>query len=355
MARHRAAHESGLQPDADASDAGARETTDVDTGDTDMARTKDTTDEDTMDADGNKSGGTDNDAEDNTADEVPAERTAEADSFWSDVRVDPVEIALPSGVGYTLRAYRAPADLGAVEGDEPEADDEAGAAGAGDAEPAAGTVTDGGSDGERSDAEASDEAEDDDDEADEPEDDEAEAEADEDEDEDEAELEEPAEPDEVPVFLTQRGRLLLFHEPQALVEFLRSDETHALLALDTAEELARRIHVEYVVPAEEDHYELDLLVENLRRGHDVWEPELIVKAGELARDLGYALRLDSVLTALAGGSPLDDLDEAARTATSGGFSGFLARRRMKKIAPQQAALAWRTIIGKIRGAVDWRE
>src|SRR3954451_2023013 len=33
-------------------------------------------------------------------------RTATATKFWSGVNVEPVEIALNSGVGYTLRAYR---------------------------------------------------------------------------------------------------------------------------------------------------------------------------------------------------------------------------------------------------------
>src|SRR5262249_25480434 len=33
-------------------------------------------------------------------------RSESADELWAAVRIDPVEIALPSGVGYTLRAYR---------------------------------------------------------------------------------------------------------------------------------------------------------------------------------------------------------------------------------------------------------
>jgi hypothetical protein len=35
--------------------------------------------------------------------------------------------------------------------------------------------------------------------------------------------------------------------------------------------------------------------------------------------------------------------------------GFFAKRRLKKIGAQQAALGWRTIIGKISAAVDWRD
>jgi hypothetical protein len=44
-----------------------------------------------------------------------------------------------------------------------------------------------------------------------------------------------------------------------------------------------------------------------------------------------------------------------RGVTAGGFGAFRARRRMRKIGAQQAALGWRTIIGKISAAVDWRD
>ena len=105
----------------------------------------------------------------------------------------------------------------------------------------------------------------------------------------------------------------------------------------------------------EDRYELDLVVENLRGGHDTWDLPLLIAAGEVARDLGHALRLKPVILALAPGSPLDDLDESLRKAESGGMSGYLGRRRLRKIGAQQASLGWRSIIGKISAAVDWRD
>jgi len=97
------------------------------------------------------------------------------------------------------------------------------------------------------------------------------------------------------------------------------------------------------------------VVENLRGGHDAWDPNLILSAGEVARDIAYALRLDGVLNVLSPGAPLDNLDEALRSATSGGVGGFLAKRRVRKIGAQQASLGWRTVIGKISGVVDWRD
>ena len=93
----------------------------------------------------------------------------------------------------------------------------------------------------------------------------------------------------------------------------------------------------------------------LRGGPDAWDPPLILKAGELARDLGFALRIESIVIALASGSPLDDLDEALRGAESGGVGSFFAKRKLRKIPAQQSSLAWRTIIGKISAAAEWRD
>jgi hypothetical protein len=77
--------------------------------------------------------------------------------------------------------------------------------------------------------------------------------------------------------------------------------------------------------------------------------------GGVARDLAYALRLPAVLDMLSSGSSLDDLDEALRSTVSGGLGGFRGRRRLRRIGAQTASLGWRTIIGKISAAVDWRD
>jgi hypothetical protein len=61
------------------------------------------------------------------------------------------------------------------------------------------------------------------------------------------------------------------------------------------------------------------------------------------------------MDSLSPGSPLDDLDEVMRSAAGGGLSGFFARRKLKKIGAEAAPLSWRTIIGKISAAVDWRD
>ena len=96
-------------------------------------------------------------------------------------------------------------------------------------------------------------------------------------------------------------------------------------------------------------------MKNLRGSHDEWDPGLIVQSGQLARDLGHALRIKPVVLALSPGSPLDDLDEALRGVAAGGVGTFFARRKAKKIGTETASLGWRTVIGKISAVVDWRD
>ena len=269
--------------------------------------------------------------------------------LWDEVRIQPVEIALPGGVGLTLRAYRKASELTPteIEGDDDDPFDarERAAAAARaaeeevivDEEYATLIAEDTGAAGRK-----------DGDEAEEP--DPADFE-----DEEQAAKEREAAEEEVPVFLSHRGRLLAFKTPESLVSFIRSGAPHDLAQLDTWSTVAERVKSSDVDPLPEDRYELDLVVENLRGGHDTWDLPLLIAAGEVARDLGHALRIKPVILALAPGSPLDDLDESLRKAENGGMGGYFGRRRLKKIGAQQASLGWRSIIGKISAAVDWRD
>lgn len=274
-------------------------------------------------------------------------RSSRTDALWAEVRVDPIEIALPGGVGYTLRAYRMSSEVAppTPAGHVDEESDEFEAASAAVARRRRASDDEDREGDDRDD----DERDLDDEDLDEDEDDEDEA-TDFDDDEEDEEPEQ-----EVPVFLARNGKLFLFHSPDALVKFVKSGADNDLKQIDTWDTLVERITSEDIVPLEEDTYELDLVVENLRGGSDAWDAPLILRAGEIARDLSYALRIDPVLVALSPGTPLDQLDETLRAAEQGGLSGMLARRRLRKIPAQQSSLAWRTIIGKISAAVDWRD
>ncbi len=278
------------------------------------------------------------------SDESEASAGLSGRELWDEVRISPVEIALPGGVGLTLRAYRKASELTPTEidtdDDDPfEARERAAAAARADSEEvivdeeyqALLAADDAPADRKDGDVEEPDPADF----------------------EDEADAE--AEDEEVPVFLSHRGRLLTFKSPESLVSFIRSGAPHDMAQLDTWATVAERVQSSDVDPLPEDRYELDLVVENLRGGHDTWDLPLLIAAGEVARDLGHALRLKPVILALAPGSPLDDLDESLRKAESGGMGGYLGRRRLKKIGAQQASLGWRSIIGKISAAVDWRD
>lgn len=289
--------------------------------------------------------------------ERPSAREADR-ALWDELRIDPVEIALPAGTGFTLRAYRparelTPTDVAERDQDDPflarrqavETDDEDDdevvildeelAAEFAEAEEADGkprrrkpTADD--ADTDAADADATEESDSDD-------------------------AEDEAGDEEVPVFLSHRGKLLLFKTPESLVSFVRSGAPNDMSQLDSWNELSERVEPADIVPLDEDTYELDLVVENLRGGHDTWDSTLLIEAGEVARDIAYALRLPAVLDMLSAGSSLDDLDEALRATANGGIGGFLGRRRLKKIGAQTASLGWRTIVGKISAVVDWRD
>jgi hypothetical protein len=271
--------------------------------------------------------------------------------LWEEVGIEPVEIALPGGVGLTLRAFRKSSELTPTEIEAEEEDP---------------------FDARRRVAAAEDDEEEvilDEEfqallaegEVDQTVDEDAKAAADSDEpdpeefEDDTSEDDAKAADEDVPMFLSHKGKLLAFKTPESLVSFIRSGAPHDLAQLDSWAALAEQVESTDIDPQAEDRYELDLVVENLRGGHDTWDLPLLIAAGEVARDLGYALRLKPVILALSPGSPLDDLDDSLRSAESGGMGGFLGRRRLKKIGAQQASLGWRSVIGKISAAVDWRD
>ncbi|GIH10817.1 hypothetical protein Rhe02_88840 [Rhizocola hellebori] len=267
---------------------------------------------------------------------------AEASAIWAEYEISPVEIAMPGNkVGLTLRAYRMASALTPTDVSEREDEDEvfnsrdARRSAEDDELPefewtkeqldeiAAGPAED-------TLAEEAVEAD--------------EADSDEDAKEDDA-----AEDEEVPIFLSHKGKLLLFRSAEGLVTFVKSKSPHDLAQLEGWKKFVGKVKPADIDADESDTYELDLVVENLRGGPDAWDPDLLLSAGELARDLGFALVLPKVLLSLAPGSPLDDLDEALRS------TGFFAKRKLRKIGSEQASISWRSVIGKISSAVDWRD
>ncbi|GAA2885768.1 hypothetical protein Acy02nite_42480 [Actinoplanes cyaneus] len=267
--------------------------------------------------------------------------------LWEQVRVEPIEVALPGGVGLTLRAYRKVSELTPTELDVEEEDPfDSRKRAALDEDGEEGVIVD-----EEYEALL---AEDEDEDATD-EDGEKKSAGKADADDESEEVKDQSDDEEVPMFLSHKGRLLAFKNAEALVSFIRSGAPHDLAQLDTWSDLTERVQSSDIDPLPEERYELDLVVENLRGGHDTWDLPLLIAAGEIARDLGYALRLKPVILALSPGSPLDDLDDSLRAAESGGMGGFFGRRRLKKIGAQQASLGWRSVIGKISAAVDWRD
>jgi hypothetical protein len=244
-------------------------------------------------------------------------RSAAADKFWNATGVDPVAVSLGKETGYTLRAYRMSDTLPPDEEQEtPESRD---------IDPGI---------------------------SDEPENPEANEEPSEADFADEEQVD--VAPEEVPVFLTRKGSLMLFRTPAALVRYVQSSDDNDLAAIDEYGDLQEGIKTEYIVCDEADNYALDKVVANLRKGHAEWDAELLISAAEIGRDLSHALRLHSVVDSLAPGSPLDDLDEAMRAIVDGGLRAMFAKRKVRKLGVEQTAIAWRGVIGKITDVADWR-
>lgn len=257
-------------------------------------------------------------------------------TIWEEYELSPVEIALPGNkVGVTLRAYRMESELTPTDISEREDEDDVFSG----RDARLPLDEDNLPEFEWTEEQLEEVA-------DAPAEDELAAEAVED---DADEDEKPSKDQEVPIFLTHKGKLLLFKTPEGLVKFVKSKAPHDMKQLKDWSKFTKSLKVDDIDVPEDDTYELDLVVENLRGGPDAWEPPLLLRAGEIARDLGYALQLKKVIVSLAAGSPLDDLDDALRA------TGFFARRRLKKIGTEQASISWRSIVGKISAAVDWRD
>jgi hypothetical protein len=151
-----------------------------------------------------------------------------------------------------------------------------------------------------------------------------------------------------PVFLGRDKVVYAFRSAEGLVDFLRSGEPHDLADLPGWEEVGSTADID-VTPDELGVYHLDMVVEMLRAGPDSWDFELLVLAGEAARDVAKYAELSEVLTALAPGSPLDTLDDDLRD------GGFLARRRLRKRGGDGLAIGWRSVIGRLTSAVEFRD
>lgn len=151
-----------------------------------------------------------------------------------------------------------------------------------------------------------------------------------------------------PVFLGAGGVAYVFRSTEGLIDFIRSDEPHDLTELDDWDDVKTATDID-VTPDEMGIYQLDMVVTMLRGGADSWDPELLVLAGECARDLGKYADLDDVLAALGPGSPLDELDDDLRN------GGILARRRLRKLNGDNLAIGWRSVISRLGGAVDFRD
>lgn len=151
------------------------------------------------------------------------------------------------------------------------------------------------------------------------------------------------------MFLGANGRPYLFREPAGLVAFVRGGEPHDLADLPEWERVRAAAALD-VTPQLLNRYELDLVVDVARAGADGWgdaERQLLLLAGEIARELASYTGRTVVQELLAPGSPLDALDDDLRR------GGLFARRRLRRYPGEQIALGWRRVVRELEAAVQW--
>ncbi len=151
-----------------------------------------------------------------------------------------------------------------------------------------------------------------------------------------------------PLFLGRDRVAYAFRTGDGLVAFLRSGVPHDLVDLPGWETITAAGEID-PTPDELGTYALDEVVAQLRAGPDAWDDELLVLAGEVARDLAQYAGLPDVLAALAPGSPLDALDDDLRN------GGYLARRRLRRLDPDKLAIGWRSVVSRLAAAVEFRD
>jgi hypothetical protein len=103
----------------------------------------------------------------------------------------------------------------------------------------------------------------------------------------------------------------------------------------------------------QNRYRLDLAPVTLERNPRQWLIDLIIHAGDIARELTYALDIAEAHELLGPGTLLDRLDDALRVAQSSPFRRQ-ARRDLRAFDQTRLVAGWRRVVEVIEARMDWR-
>ncbi|WP_051798096.1 Hsp70 family protein [Catenuloplanes japonicus] len=155
------------------------------------------------------------------------------------------------------------------------------------------------------------------------------------------------------VFASEDGRLPLFPRPERAADDAAGGEQHTMTRVLHWEAMAESMANAFLPLAKERRYRLDLPPVTLARDPKDWLLDVVVDAGDLARELVHALEIEEAYELVEPGSMLDVLDDALRVARRSMFRRQ-ARRDLDVFDRRLIVADWRRVTRLIEARVDWR-
>ncbi|MEV4518577.1 hypothetical protein AB0K00_57685, partial [Dactylosporangium sp. NPDC049525] len=160
------------------------------------------------------------------------------------------------------------------------------------------------------------------------------------------------EPEEV-CFLDRDGRPLLFRSAAGLARHL-DQEDHVIAGIEGWPEVKDWFTNLVLAPDEEDRIDLEIVPYILQHPPQQWLADVLVRGRDLAAELAEAFDLQDVSGLIAGGSPIDELDDALRLSRQS-VTGWSARRRLRGIDAAPLVRDWRRVVDAVDRAVVWED
>ncbi|WP_432050628.1 J domain-containing protein [Verrucosispora sp. NA02020] len=155
------------------------------------------------------------------------------------------------------------------------------------------------------------------------------------------------------VFPGADGHLLLFRSQESLHRYLTEPGAHELATAPGWDDFMNWVlRTGMRDDDEEQSYDFDLIVYNLRFPIAQWVPRLFITHRDLVMEVAEAFEWDDVRTLLRVGSPLDRLDDLMRVADRP-LTGWKARRQLGSFPSGPVNTAWRQVIRLVGAHVRW--
>ncbi|WP_173161560.1 Hsp70 family protein [Phytohabitans suffuscus] len=156
----------------------------------------------------------------------------------------------------------------------------------------------------------------------------------------------------VAVFASQGPRLPLFRRPEQATDHAAGGDDHAMASILHWESLRESMAVAFLPLLPRNRYVLDLPSVSLERDPKQWLTDLIVQAGDIARELTYALDIPQGQDLLGPGTLLDRLDDALRAAQRSSLRRK-AHRDLRAFDQARLVSGWRRVASLIDSHLDW--